>query len=342
MLVFSKELQEQLLEYGKNKTPYFMGRTTFYSNAMAPVEPENVGFFLHPVDQKGTIIKVETEMYHEHSLLTSAVLNIKERLLIPFLDIQLEDGPITRTAENFRETYKKVMLRALFQMVDLLFCEDGAIECDEMDAILPHCLSFTRRENLVAGAAGILFAAGGEKLTYHQFCKNLLTDFNHWYAAVEQHISDCCITDDMIAKCAMLSGAEKELAYLEIIRTMVFHNNFTLVDDLYQLARSMQEAKKELGKAPKENIQAAKSAITKLNSLKDRNYVIKVFIQSKTYGVCTEEFYNKKEEFLTKLSPLGIVGTTMSRDITQNNFILYSWNEITKIKYGNAILYQAK
>ena len=342
MMVFSKELQEQILEYGKNKTPYFMGRTTFYSNAMAPVEPENVGFFLHPVDRKGTIIKVETEMYREHSLLTSAVLNIKEGLLIPFLDIQLEDGPITRTAENFREIYKKVILKAFFQMVDLLFLEDGSIDCDEMDAILPHSLCYTRRDHLIAGAAGILFAAGNEKLTYHQFCKNLLSDHNLWYAAVEQHISDCCITDDMIAKCAMLSGTEKELAYLEIIRTMIFNNDFTLVDDLYQLARSMQEARKELSEAPQENIQAARSTIAKLNSLKDRNYIIKVFIQSKTYGVNTEEFYNKKEKFFTKLSPLGIVGSTSSRDINQYNFILYSWNEITKIKYGNAILYQAK
>lgn len=342
MLVFSKELQEQLLEYGENKTPYFMGRTAFYLNVQAPVEFENIGIFLHPVDRKGTIIKVETEMYREHSLLTSAVLNIKERLLIPFVDIQLEDGPITRTAENFREVYKKVMLKAFFQMVDLLFFEDGSIDCDEMDAILPHSLCYTRRDHLIAGAAGILFASGNEKLTYHQFCKNLLTDHNLWYASVEQHISDCCITDDMIARCALLSGTEKELAYLEIIRTMIFNNNFALVDDLYLLARTMQEAKKELLVAPQKNIQAARNAVTKLNALKDRNYVIKVFIQSKTYGVSTEEIYITKDEFLTKLSPLGIVGTTSSRDINQYNFILYSWDEITKIKYGNAILYQAK
>lgn len=340
-MMFFKEFQEQLLENSMKKKPFFISRTNFDGTEAESENFVSVGVFLHPIDPEWNIVRVEVEMYRNSNLITCGVINIKKKLFLPFFFIQLEpNGPLDITKENIKDVYRTVMLKGFFNAVDLLFHEDGSIDREEVNSILPpHSLKITYQPHLIAGAAGVLFSSGNNDLPFVEFCRSLLTDHNHWYSEVETQLSKCCITEEMIARCVFCERVQKQLAYMDLIHEIVFANDFVMINDLYHLAKAMQFAKHKLSEAPKAHVDAASGALKKLKTLKGKAQ-IKVCYTTKTEpNLC--DFYDKAE-FFTKISPLGIVGSTASREITSYNFEMHSWDQIKEIKCGKAVLFPIK
>lgn len=260
-----------------------------------------------------------------------------QKIFLPMpSSVVLEKGPL-HLGKNLVEVYKERVVETFFQVVRIAFHEDGSLDDEEIPITVARVPAGNIEEYLIMAAAGVLFQ--NEDTSFEEYLEKILSSPGKWFPEVETVLNKVNMNLNLLAKCELLTGVKREAIFGQMRRILFDFENNRIIRSLCCLSDVRSDALARL----KSNQAHSKETIALIDAIAKGNlkYNIKVQAQKRGQG-CIEEIF-QKEDFLCRLSPLGVVGNLPSikgRDPAPPP--VYYWDEIAHIKQGNTFLYRRK